>query len=80
MALVGVDEIQPLLEPAVAALESDVGALLRGRSISSDLLEPLRGDVELEEVLLLDLQRACSSTSMRSRSVVHDVELTLRGR
>ena len=50
--LVGVDELEPLPHLAVAASQGPVG-LLVVRVDLDDLLEPLRRDVRLEELLLL---------------------------
>ena len=59
VALVDVDELRPLAQLAVAALEGEV-RLLVVRIDLEDLLEPLRRDVGLEELLLVDASRAAS--------------------
>ena len=53
VALVGVDEVEPLPELAVVALEREV-RLLVVRIDLEHLLEALRREVRLEEVLLLE--------------------------
>ena len=54
VALVGVDEIEPLTQPAVAALERDVAPSSCVGSISSTCSRRVRRDVGLEELLLVD--------------------------
>ena len=66
--VVRVDEIEPLPELAVAALELEV-RLLVVRVDLEHLLEPLRREIRLEEVLLLE-----------RREVHQDVDLLALGR
>ena len=54
--IVGVDEVEPLPQLAVVALELEVRLLVVGVDLEH-LLEPLRGEVGLEEVLLVQASR-----------------------
>ena len=67
VAVVGVDEVEPLAELAVVALELEVRVLVV-RVDLEHLLEALRREVGLEEVLLLE-RREVHETSIFSRSV-----------
>ena len=55
MTLVDVDELEPLAQLAVAALEGEVRVLVV-RVDLEHLLEPRRRDVRLEELLLVDVR------------------------
>jgi hypothetical protein len=55
VALVGVDQLLPLPELSVVPLEGEVGLLMVGVDLE-DLLEALRGEVRLEEMLLLEVR------------------------
>ena len=68
MAVVGVDEVEPLAQLAVVALELEV-RLLVVRVDLEHLLEALRREVGLEEVLLV-----------QRREVHQDVDLLALGR
>ena len=75
VALVGVDEVEPLPELAVAALEREV-RLLVVRVDLEDLLEALRREVGLEELLLLDRRELHEDVDALALGR-HDVELLL---
>ena len=78
MPLVGVDELEPLAELPVAALEGEV-RLFVVRIDLEHLLEPLRRDVRLEEVLLLDARELHEDVDALALGG-HDVELALEDR
>ena len=75
VAVVRVDEIEPLPQLAVAALEREV-RLLVVRVDLEDLLEALRRDVRLEEVLLLQLRQVHEDLDPLALRL-DDVELAL---
>ena len=74
-SLAGHGQIEPLLQAAVATLESDVCPFLAGRYLEC-LLEASRREIELEEVLFLDLTELQEHFDTLARGL-DDLELTL---
>ena len=78
VAVVGVDEVEPLAQLAVAALELEVRLFVVGVDLEH-LLEPLGREVGLEEVLLVERREVHEHLDLLALGR-HDVELTLEHR